>query len=166
MQELLETVERLPLEDIANSISNALKGIEEVIHSPEVTQSLDALRGTLVAAEDLVKKLDREIDPVMANLDGALGDARKLLQDVDEKVDPLATSLDEILEAARLAIVQAEATIANLESTTREDSPLVYELTEALAELANASRSLRLLAEYFEQHPEAILRGKGGSGGK
>jgi len=166
MQELLETVERLPLEDIANSISSALKGIEEVIHSPDVAESLEALKGTLLAAEGLVKKLDQRVDPLMANLDGTLGDARKLLKDVDAKVEPLATSLDEILEAARLAIVQAEATIENLESTTRQDSPLVYELTEALAELADASRSLRLLADYLEQHPETLLRGKGGSGGK
>jgi paraquat-inducible protein B len=166
MQELLETLETLPLQEIANSIRDALKGIEEVVHSPEVTEGLDALKGTLVAAEDLVKKLDKEIDPVMANLDGALVDARKLLKDVDAKVDPLATSLDEILESARLAVVQAEGTIANLESTTREDSPLVYELTTALAELSAAARSLRVLAEYLEQHPEALLRGKGGSGGK
>jgi paraquat-inducible protein B len=74
--------------------------------------------------------------------------------------------MEETLEAARLAIVEAEKTIANLENTTREDSPLVYELTTALAELSSASRSLRILAEYLEQHPEALLRGKGGSGGK
>jgi paraquat-inducible protein B len=131
-----------------------------------VAESLDALKGALISAEDVMKKLDQKIDPLMANLDGAVGDARKLLRDVDEQVDPLATSLDEILESARLAIVQAEGTIANLESTTREDSPLIYELTTALAELSAASRSLRVLAEYLEQHPEALLRGKGGSGGK
>jgi paraquat-inducible protein B len=166
MQELMESLEKLPLQEIANSIRDALKGIEEVVHSPEVAESLDALRGTMVAAEDLMKKLDQQIDPFMENLDGAVGDARTLLQDVDAKVDPLAASLDEILEAAHVAIVQAEGTIANLETNTREDSPLVHGLTTALTELATASRSLRILAEYLEQHPEALLRGKGRSGGK
>jgi len=166
MQELLESLEKLPLQEIADSIRDALEGIEEVIHSPEVAESLDALTGTLQTAEEVMKKVDQHIDPLLANLDGAVGDARKLLKDVDEKVDPLATSLDEILESARLAILQAEATIANLESSTREDSPLVYELTTALEELSAASRSLRILAEYLEQHPEALVRGKGGSGGK
>jgi paraquat-inducible protein B len=166
MQELLQTVERLPLEEIVNSIRDALKGIEEVIHSPDVAESLEALKGTLLAAEELVQKANQQMGPLAKDLKGTLGDARKLLRNVDAKVDPLAESLDEILEAAHLAVVQAEGTIANLESTTREDSPLVHELTTALAELADASRSLRLLADFLEQHPEALLRGKGGSGGK
>jgi paraquat-inducible protein B len=166
MQELLESLENLPLQEIANTIRDALEGIEEVIHSPEVAESLDALRGTLVAAEDLVKKLDQQIDPVMQNLDGTLVDARQLLKNVDAQVDPLAKDLDETLVAARDTLVKAEDAVASLEGAAGEDSPLVVELTTALAELAAASRSLRILAEYLEQHPEALLRGKGGSGGK
>jgi paraquat-inducible protein B len=166
MQELLEKVERLPLEEIANSVRDALKGIEEVIHSPEVAESLEALKGTLTAAEEVVKKLDGQIGPLMANLDGAVGDARKLLQDVDAKVDPLASGLEEALEASRLAIVEAEKTIESIQGIAGEDSALVHELTRALAELASASRSLRILAETLEQHPEAVLRGKASPGGK
>ena len=167
MQELLETVERLPLEDIAKSIQNALEGIEEVIHSPEVSESLKALKGTLQATEETMKQISQEIGPLAKNLEGTLRDTRTLLRNVDAKVDPLASGMEATLEAARGAIVEAEGTIRNLEGSVREDSPLVVELTRALAELADASRSLRLLADYLEQHPEAILRGKGtGSGGK
>lgn len=166
MQELMESLEKLPLQEIANSIRDALKGIEEVVHSPEVAKSLDALQGTLEAAEDMMQKLDRQIDPLMANLDGTLVDARKLLRNVDAKVDPLAESLDETLEATSRAIHEAEETIASLQSTAGEDSALVHELTSALAELAAASRSIRILAETLESQPESLLRGKGSSGGK
>lgn len=166
LQELLETVERLPLDDIANSIRDALKGIEEVINSPDVAESLAALKGTLQATEQLMQRANQQIGPLVKDVESTLGDARRLLRNVDAKVDPLASGLEETLEAARGAIVEAEGTIRNLESSTREDSPLVYQLTTALAELADASRSLRLLAEYLEQHPEAVLRGKrAGSGG-
>jgi paraquat-inducible protein B len=30
-----------------------------------------------------------------------------------------------------------------------------------LRELSDAARSLRVLADYLERHPEALLRGKG-----
>lgn len=166
IQELLETVERLPLEDIANSIRNALEGIEEVVHSPNVSESLQALKGTLQAAENLVKKLDEQIEPLVENIDGTLSDARKLLRNVDAKVGPVASGLVETLEAARLAILEAEDTIASIQGTAGEDSQLVHELTRALAELGAASRSLRVLAETLEQHPEALLRGKASAGGK
>ncbi len=166
MQEFMETVERLPLEEIVNSIRDALKGIEEVIHSPEIAESLEALKGTMVAAEDLVQKLNQEMDPLMANLEGTMGDARELLRNVDSKVDPLASELQETLEAARLAILEAEQTMESLQGAAGEDSTLVHELTGALTELSAASRSIRILAETLESQPESLLRGKGSSGGK
>jgi len=166
MQELLESLQNLPLQEIANSIRDALKGIEEVVHSPEVAESLVALKGTMKAAEELVKKLEQQIDPLMTNLDGTLGDARKLLRNVDSKVDPLASGVEETLVATTQAIEEAEETIESLQSTAGEDSALVHALTGALTELTAASRSIRILAEALESQPESLLRGKGSSGGK
>lgn len=40
----------------------------------------------------------------------------------------------------------------------------VKELTGTLREVKGASQSVRLLAEYLEQHPEAFLKGKTGKG--
>ena len=57
----------------------------------------------------------------------------------------------------------------NLEATTKGINRLVnssdlerslYELRDTLQETKQTMRSLRLLAEYLEQHPEAILKGK------
>jgi paraquat-inducible protein B len=166
LQELLETVERLPLEEIANSIRNALEGIEEVVHSARVTESLEALRGTLLAAENLVRRLDAKVDPLTENLEATLADARKLLRDVNAEVGPLAAGLEGTLAAARQAIGEAEGTITGLQKTAGEDSALVHALTEALNELSAASRSLRTLAESLESQPESVLRGKRPSGGK
>lgn len=166
MQELVETVERLPLEDIAKSIQNALEGIEQVIHSPDVTESLKALKGTLVATEGFMKRLDKQLGPLVQSFEGTMKDARSLMKNVDAQVDPLASGMEQTLEAARLAIYRAQGAIASIESNTREDSPLVYQLTNALAELAAASRSIRVLADYLEEHPEALLRGKVEAGGK
>jgi paraquat-inducible protein B len=47
-----------------------------------------------------------------------------------------------------------------------EDSPLVVELQNTLKEISAVSRSIRLLADYLEQHPETLIRGKGKPGGK
>jgi paraquat-inducible protein B len=57
----------------------------------------------------------------------------------------------------------------NLEATTKGINRLVnssdlerslYELRDTLQETKQTMRSLRLLVEYLEQHPEAILKGK------
>jgi paraquat-inducible protein B len=35
------------------------------------------------------------------------------------------------------------------------------EIEDTLKEIKGAARSLRVLADYLEQHPEALLKGKG-----
>jgi paraquat-inducible protein B len=37
-----------------------------------------------------------------------------------------------------------------------------YELKRLMSELASAARSIRVLAEYLEHNPDALLRGKPG----
>ena len=57
----------------------------------------------------------------------------------------------------------------NLEATAKGINRLVnssdlqrslYEMRNTLQETKQAMRSIRLFAEYLEQHPEAILKGK------
>ena len=37
------------------------------------------------------------------------------------------------------------------------------DVPKAIRELGNAARSLRVLSDYLEEHPEALLRGKAGA---
>ena len=37
---------------------------------------------------------------------------------------------------------------------------IVFDVENTLREVAEAARSVRLLAEYLEQHPEALIKGK------
>jgi paraquat-inducible protein B len=39
-------------------------------------------------------------------------------------------------------------------------APAQADLRNAMQELGRAARSLRVLADYLERHPEAIIRGK------
>ena len=57
-------------------------------------------------------------------------------------------------------IVQADGTLKTIENMVAKDSPMSQELQETLRELSDAARSLRVLADYLERHPEALLRGK------
>jgi paraquat-inducible protein B len=42
------------------------------------------------------------------------------------------------------------------------DSAQAQELSNTLMEVSRMARSLRVLADYLEQHPEALIRGKRG----
>jgi paraquat-inducible protein B len=72
---------------------------------------------------------------------------------VNGRVEPLATGVEGTLDDAREAL-----------SIVAEDSPVRYDLARTLEELAAAARSIRILADYLQQHPEALVSGKSGKG--
>ena len=67
---------------------------------------------------------------------------------------------------AQSALAQVQETFAVVKDDIAEDSELYYKLGNTLDELAAAARSIRGLADYLEQHPEALLQGKNAPGGK
>jgi paraquat-inducible protein B len=47
-----------------------------------------------------------------------------------------------------------------VERTLNQAEPLPLEATEAMREIGRAAQSFRVLADYLERHPEALIRGK------
>jgi paraquat-inducible protein B len=77
-------------------------------------------------------------------------------------IDRIGKNMDATLEGLQLTVTQTQKTLVALEKTLSTDSPLQQQLQQTLEELSGAARSLRLLADYLERNPEAILRGKQG----
>ncbi len=104
------------------------------------------------SAENIVKKLDKmpldqignELRADLATLNLTLGAARTTLT------------------TANSTLLSARSTIDNANSFLEPNSMQSQELDAALIELTRAARSVRVLADYLERHPEALLRGKKG----
>ncbi|MCU0572654.1 MAG: MlaD family protein [Syntrophobacteraceae bacterium] len=187
LEELAQTLEKLPLEQLVHEVLNAVQGISQVVRDPEIKEVITALKNTAQNLELTVKHADERLGPVLANAEKALEDYGKLARDLDSKLGsllsrgesavddyarlardlngqlgPLAKSLEATLEGARLALVNAEKTLGNAQSLTSRDSPLLREMMRSLDELKRATRAIRVFAEYLERHPEALVQGKGG----
>jgi paraquat-inducible protein B len=89
-----------------------------------------------------------------------LASLRKSAEDLNGFVARLDTRLTPVLAAATRTADRAGAALASVERTLGERSPLVAGLNNALREVSGAVRNLRLLAEYLERHPEALITGK------
>jgi len=58
---------------------------------------------------------------------------------------------------------QAKKSLAAMEKIMSSDSPLSQDARQALEEFSGAARSMRILADYLERHPDALIYGKGGN---
>jgi len=123
---------------------------QETIELPTVPNTLDELQ---LQVADIAKKLDKvPFDQIGANLNSTLANADKLFRQLDTQVAPQAR---DTLSAAKQTFTTAEATL-------QQDSPLQSDVRGALKELTQTLRSLNMLADYLERHPESLLQGKPG----
>jgi paraquat-inducible protein B len=100
-----------------------------------------------------VKRLSESKDLLEAvkALNGTLQETRQLVQKLDSNVAPaISSTLD-----------QAEKTLESVEGTLGQDSPLQHEMRKAAKELGEAARSVRIMIDYLERHPNALIYGKG-----
>jgi len=100
-----------------------------------------------------VKRLSESRDLLQAvqSLNETLQHTRQLVQNLDSNVAPaIGSTLD-----------QAQKTLASVEGTLGKDAPLPHEMRRALKELAEAARGIRILTDYLERNPDALIYGKG-----
>ena len=63
------------------------------------------------------------------------------------------------MRKASASLDQARATLGSYERLAAQNSNLGYDLGRTLAELDEAARAVRSLADYLDRHPEALLKG-------
>ena len=65
------------------------------------------------------------------------------------------------LEELRRAVGDAGRVVRNADATLfSKDSPAPQDLRDMLQEITRAARSIRVLVDYLERHPDTLLRGK------
>jgi paraquat-inducible protein B len=162
---LSKTLENIPLAEIADKVEKTLDGIEKLVNSPDLAATVVSLHETVDQAHTFMKTLDSQVLPLATSTQITLGEARKLFgnaaqlaRNLDSHITPLIASLEDTSKAAGATLKGANTAI---EGFAGANSPVRYELIKTLNELSAAARSFRLFAEYLENHPEAIIRGKG-----
>ena len=116
---------------------------------------LPTQKGTLVELEtalaSLAAKLDRfPLDEIGGDLHESLRRASSMLERFDTGIAPeIAPTL-----------VQLRKTLASADRVLSSDSPLQTDTRQAMREVARAAQEFRVLADYLERHPEALVAGK------
>ncbi len=70
--------------------------------------------------------------------------------------------LEQVGNNLNKTLEQLDRTLASANALIAPDSEAGMELRRLLRDLADAAQSIRLLADHLEQHPEDLIRGKGG----
>jgi paraquat-inducible protein B len=83
-------------------------------------------------------------------------------QEIGVDLDKTIDQLDTTLVTAQGTLSSARGTLENATDLTDPNSSQIEQLDSTLQEVSRAARSFRVLADYLERHPDALLRGKKG----
>lgn len=135
--------------------------------------TIPTVRGTLSDLQpqlaDIVGRLGKvKFDEIGSDLQATLrsvGSTSAALQETlasaNTAIQQLSPEGQRALAEVQKTLVSARSTLAGLDANiVQGDAPLQRNVTQTLAEMQRASQALRVLADYLQQNPQALLRGK------
>ena len=120
--------------DVLVSVKSAVDGVDQIVRSPELKNSLTSLERSMAHFETITKEAEPQVGPMLNELRSA------------------SRSADQALK-------QAAASLGTVGDALSSD-PAGGDLAGTLTELRIAAGSLHQLTDYLESHPESLIRGK------
>jgi paraquat-inducible protein B len=136
---------------------------KEILEMPVVPSTLPDVETKLTSILAKVDKLPLEaigtdLKQDLETLDRTLKGVGKLVSHIDDELVP---GVKTTLEDARRTLTVAERLMQDADTTlVGPNAPAQQQLRDALKEVAQSARALRVLADDLERHPEALIRGK------
>jgi paraquat-inducible protein B len=136
---LMDKLSAIPFEAIGKNLNDTLAGTNTLVNDPELMALAAVLRRTLDTTQTFIQTLNRGVEPVA------------------QRLPAIATHLDD-------AIRRTDRLIASIETGYGNNSALNRDANRLLVQLADAARSIRVLADLLTRHPEALIRGRTSQG--
>ena len=137
-----ETFTNLDVEGLVQAITDAANDIGALASGKETRAALNDIPGTLAE----VRSTLRTIQALAASADTTMETIRPGIDASSRDIEAAAEELD--------------AMLANLRAVVEPGSPLLTNLETSLYEISIAAAALGELADYLQQNPSALLRGK------
>ncbi|WP_162028566.1 MULTISPECIES: MlaD family protein [unclassified Lentimonas] len=133
--ELSQTLEGLDTAGMSKSFVKAADGVNALLESGELEETLLATRSALAQVESTLESYDLE-------------------------EGPLAEAITQWTTAFEQTLTGFDELVADGSALLEPDSSMRVELEGAIRELGRAAQSMRFLVEYIERNPNALITGR------
>lgn len=156
----LDEVTKIDFSAMGDNVNSLLGSLRDGVDAIQFEQINENVVAVTAAAKEVLDdaNLKASIELLRENLE----QFKTLGARVDASLDPLVAEVNATLLSARTALATSEAVMKRADDFLNPDSSFRYQVDVALAEMAAAMRSIRVLADYLERNPNALLTGKPG----
>ncbi len=175
---LEQALESLDLNQLVNRATGAMDAIHALATSDDLRGLVMQGGDTLREMQQLLTTLNAGLRPLLQRIDDTLADYSALAASTETQVNGLASNLqansaqlrqlsDDLEQQIAAVSTSAKGTFqlaseafGSVEELVGERSSMRHEFELLIREAAGAARSLRILADYLQQHPDALIKGK------
>jgi len=143
VNDIAARIKNLPIEEIAGHLRNTAARIDTLVHDKSLDESIQRLNRSLADVEQITKTARENVGPIASNIRKAT-----------DNIEPIVNSLRNAAASAETAASRATQLVGN---GPRQN----YDLSSLIEELTKASLAVRTLANYLEENPDALLKGRG-----
>ena len=161
-QQILENIQnfvaKLDLDKLVDEIQDTVSGINELANSEDLREAIAGINR--IANSEQMQELGPNIEETLVAARSAAQDFRALVKNVDGQIGPILAEVKPAVKRLDEALAAAESTLTAVNRQLGGETSLDWDVSTTLREVREAARSLRLFMEYLEQNPEALIRGK------
>ncbi len=157
LDQFQRTLARLPLENMAQSLNDALDGFAKLTNNTDLHASLKAMRQTFENTSELTAGASSLRDDLQRAIN-SLGDTSVTL---DNQLPEAMTAFQLAMNGFAAAANELELVLASTNKIVSPDSRTIRDIHSTLDEISKAARSFRELTDMLERKPESLLLGKG-----
>jgi paraquat-inducible protein B len=132
---LVNRLNDIPFDSIGKNLDQTLAGVNALVNDKQLGEAVTNLRTTLASTQALVDNLNHGLTPMM------------------QRLPAIANNLES-------AVQRTDQLIASLQTGYGGDSRFSRDVSQMMSQLADAARSIRVLADLLSRHPEALIRGR------
>jgi paraquat-inducible protein B len=132
---LVNRLNDIPFESIGRNLDQTLAGVNTLVNDKQLGETVAELRSTLASTQALVNNLNHGLTPAI------------------QRLPAIASGLEETVQ-------RTDKLIGSLQTGYGGDSHFNRDISQMMAQLADAARSIRVLADLLSRHPEALIRGR------
>jgi paraquat-inducible protein B len=135
VSDIADKLNRLPLDEIGKTLLSTLQSADKLAASPELHASLQSMATATATLQDVLKRVDDGLTPALRQLPALTAS----LQQATDRAGKAMRSIDDGYGA---------------------DSGFHRDMERLMSQVTEMTRAVRFLAEFLDEHPEALLRGR------
>jgi len=158
--DVANTIRSLPLNEIATDIRSTTSRLRTIVNDPALESSLQRLDRSMAEVEKIAVTAGRNADPIVSNLRNAAESANRSAKQVEGAVGKVAENIDPVVTSLRNAASSAESAAKRAEQLMGTSQKQGYDIAELVRELTRAAEAVRALANYLQENPDAVIKGR------